>query len=337
MTAPGEAYEHHWAVGYEEACESARAAGNHAAAIELSLTVIRRVIDLVLERMGEEPDTRPHRKAIRHVQEQLFLGPGVFPNQEAGGSPKMALDRLYRATWALEKAQASGGITSLPPEAGYTDVGDLVRDVAESLKTLVVGLAPPQGAFDDVPDFERAKVVVREVLASELPPGETMRRLIERLRSDVPTEQWQAFAELPFDGEVSAKRAFLLEVFSEDAALPAPDGFDFVISTPVRKGLAAYDVDVFAGLAYDPTDFEWPRIPEWEPRDGWVRSGVLAALYDLGQRKGSLDVGAQVVALAYTLALGREMVREYKRGRGLAKVGLCAGFSSDTPLHLGWI
>jgi hypothetical protein len=253
-----------------------------------------------------------------------------FPNVRHG-SPRPALKWLYRVAWSLEKVDPK--TLSLPADSDYRDLDHLFGELDNAAADLISTMETESQQWV-VMDFGAGSEIVRDEVTRGRGVVKTIDRIIHRLADSQPAEAWRDFENIPYAEEVVARRSFLNERFGGTS--PTPDGFWFGIGTPIRDGLATFDAEVFGRTGYSPEDREWDLWPSTAERND-LHSEVLGKLYDLGHRTGSLATGSELIALAYALALGREMVREFKSSQGLDRVGLAAGFLGGGTIHLGWI
>ncbi|MDQ3985057.1 MAG: hypothetical protein M3280_00955 [Actinomycetota bacterium] len=327
--------DHPWLVEFYQRQQAALDAHDDVALLGAAWILTTKVAAAVLERMGERvEDAGSPLEWLQRAREIEPERRHVFDLSRGPVSPSIELPNLHVAAYWVTRALRAKPPGTLPEEAPYRAAEVLTGAVGDSAYQLISAMTPKDEPVPDV-DLATGFSIMQEEVKRDRRVGESMASVVGRLSGLLPSPQWERLSALDCEGEVQNRRGFLIELVETERPRFDVKGFWFGLMKPIREGLTTLDTYVFGASNYDPDDPAWPETLDWEPRSPDLNSRVLEEVYGLGHRSGSLAQGSDVVGLAYTCLLARELTRAYANHVG-HPVGACAGFDGGDWIHLGW-
>jgi hypothetical protein len=186
-------------------------------------------------------------------------------------------------------------------------------------------------------DFPKIYDRIVKELRKDQEIDDFMSAVIRACRSQVRRKAWDSFIDLPYQEDVSRSSRRVLDIIISEPPASELIGFLFLIGNPYRDGEPVADAYFSASDRYEPSE-EWAGMHmTYEPRQSFLGSDVLAAIYKAADATELGNMAEYPLELAYTAFLARGSVQLYKREMGTASVGVSAGFQSGDLIHLGLV
>ena len=340
--------EHPWLVFLLRAGDEWRVDNDDARYLEIAWAVGEAFLTDCAAHIGlpseaDEDILRTGERLEHIIQEQRE----AFPQAATAGSLRYAISSIREGMHWVKQFR-----TSQDAEALLAEIRKQHPRVAYGRRIALWvalkihnGAAPLVHAMQEPPKVPEIRVdwvkgfeLIERVLSHELPPAESMERALDALHELKPMKRWDRFRTLPYDDEIDERRSFLVELTNAHPPVSSLTGFWFGISYPLRGGYETLDTYVGGSDSYDPTDDEFGTSLNWEPPNPFLESQLLKAIHDVGHRKKPLfSQGSDLVGLAYTCIVARELARSFKQANGTSRVGACCGFDGGDHIHLGWL
>ena len=166
-----------------------------------------------------------------------------------------------------------------------------------------------------------------------------MSLVIDECNVSLPSQEWDLFRTLDYDGESSALSAHVVDVITKEPPTIEIKGFWFGINNPVLDSDKVISALYFSGSPeYDPSEsnIDWAVNAKYFPNESYFESQILADIYDIAYERSNLGNSAEwALCLAYGMKLAQIAMLKYRESYSGVSVGYAVGFDSGDIINMG--